>query len=106
MRRTCVFCGKTYSFCPSCPKDANKPKYLFCFCTEKCKIGFQTLSDYGHKLISKEDAKAILTPYVFDFGDYSKSSQQLFAEIYKEDLAENVTTSLIENIEEEEINMI
>jgi len=48
--RTCICCGKTYSYCPSCD---NGPSWKMLYDTEKCKDIMNIVSGYNMKIISK-----------------------------------------------------
>jgi hypothetical protein len=55
--RTCVVCGKSYSFCPRCDKDRNKPLFHFTFCSSKCRDIYDIASKFEDKKIDKKEAK-------------------------------------------------
>lgn len=35
--RTCKVCGKTYHYCPTCPRDSDKPAWMTRFDSSTCK---------------------------------------------------------------------
>lgn len=61
MARKCIVCGKEYSYCKSCPKDAKKETWYALYDNENCKNISQALTDYNFNKITKEDAKDILS---------------------------------------------
>ena len=56
MARKCILCGKEYTYCPSCPKDAKKESWYAIFDNENCKNISKTLTDYNLNIISKAEA--------------------------------------------------
>lgn len=59
--RTCVCCGKTYTYCPNCGKDAAKPVWMNTFHDENCKTIFYAITDYLAGSLNKTEAKKILS---------------------------------------------
>ena len=61
--RHCSVCGKTYSYCPRCQEDENKPYWYFCFCSENCKEIYEVTSNFeGGKIdgiTAKEELKKL-----------------------------------------------
>lgn len=51
-KRICHVCGKKYSYCPSCPKDATKESWHTLFDSEQCKDVDGILSKYTYNRIS------------------------------------------------------
>jgi endogenous inhibitor of DNA gyrase (YacG/DUF329 family) len=78
--RTCALCRKSYSFCPRCPQDADKPTYFFTFCSENCKDIYHTTSAFENGTITADEATAQL-----DKLDLSKLDS--FGESYKSSIA-------------------
>lgn len=60
MARKCILCGKEYTYCPSCPKDAKKESWYAIFDNENCKNISKTLTDYNLNKISKVEARNAL----------------------------------------------
>ena len=59
--RTCMLCGKTYSFCPVCnPEDRLKPTWYFCYCSDNCHDIDSIASAYEDGRITDTEAKAKL----------------------------------------------
>ena len=61
MARKCIVCGKEYSYCRSCPKDAKKETWYALYDNENCKNISQALTDYNFNRITKEEAKELLS---------------------------------------------
>lgn len=59
--RICVCCGKEYTYCPHCKEDEEKPTWMFAYDTFECKEIFNTLSRYNSSLLTKEEAKDIIS---------------------------------------------
>lgn len=59
--RKCVLCGKEYEYCPSCPKDKSKALWHKLYDSENCRNIFTALNDYSFKLVTKEEAKELLS---------------------------------------------
>ena len=60
MARKCILCGKEYTYCPSCPKDAKKESWYAIFDRENCKNISKALTDYNLNQISKVEARHAL----------------------------------------------
>lgn len=60
MARKCILCGKEYTYCPSCPKDAKKESWYAIFDNENCKNISKALTDYNLNIISKAEARNAL----------------------------------------------
>lgn len=59
--RACLCCGKTYSYCSSCWDYRALPLWMNSFCSDNCKDIFETCADYNFELITKEEAKELLS---------------------------------------------
>jgi hypothetical protein len=60
--RKCLSCGTTYKYCPTCSgEDRMKPAWYAQFCCEECKTLWGTATEYNMKMISKEEAKEIIS---------------------------------------------
>jgi len=51
--KTCIICGKSYSYCPSCHRDANKPSWSILFDSENCKNIYKICTEYRDGEIDK-----------------------------------------------------
>ena len=59
--RTCLCCGKTYEYCPSCYDYRNLPLWMNSFHDENCKDIWEICTDYNFELITKEQANELLS---------------------------------------------
>lgn len=55
--KTCICCGKKYTFCTGCGQFDNEPRWKAIYHNETCKDIFIIVSDFLQNAISKEDAK-------------------------------------------------
>lgn len=79
--RTCIACGKTYTYCPNCG-NSSSPMWMAEFDTEECKDIFNAVSAYNMELIDANEVKKVLKKYdVTDFGKYKKSIADKLKEI-------------------------
>ena len=56
--KTCILCGKKYSYCSRCSEFDHLPRWMECYCSENCKNIFNILSGYTMKDYTKEEAKS------------------------------------------------
>lgn len=59
--RKCYNCGKIYSYCPDCSDDRSKPAIMSTFHDQNCADIFDTCVKFNMGLISKEEAKEMLS---------------------------------------------
>ena len=79
--RTCILCGKTYSFCPVCnPEDRLKPTWYFCWCSDNCHEVDKVASAFEDGRITNIEAKAKLEKL-------DLSRKEYFGESYKNSIA-------------------
>lgn len=79
--RTCVLCGKTYSFCPACnPEDRLKPTWYFCWCSDNCHEIDEVTSAFEDGRMTYIEAKAKLEKL-------DLSRKEYFGESYKNSIA-------------------
>ena len=75
--RTCVLCGKTYSFCPVCnPEDRLKPTWYFCWCSDNCHEIDEVTSAFEDGRMTDSEAKVKLEKL-------DLSRKEYFGESYK-----------------------
>lgn len=87
--RICIACRGKYRYCPKCAEDANKPVWMFAFCSEECKETFTVVRDYCSNKITKSGAKSILSKAIKSpFDKFDSSITTRLNEIFKEDLEE------------------
>ena len=58
--KTCILCGKKYSYCSGCAEFDHLPRWMECYCSENCKDIFNILSSYNMNHKTKEEAKTLL----------------------------------------------
>lgn len=74
--RTCIFCGKTYQYCPNCRDFSKYPNWMANFDTEKCHELYDVIAGYNIGIRTIEDVKATLDKYgVTDYSIFSKGLQ-------------------------------
>ena len=74
--RTCIFCGKTYEYCPNCRNYSTYPTWMANFDTEKCHELYDVIAGYNIGIRTIEDVKATLDKYdVTDYSIFSKGLQ-------------------------------
>ena len=71
--RTCIICGNSYHFCPTCGEDAGKPTWYFIFDGQNCHDIYEVCTQYrdgeidakvAYEKISKLD---ISNTFIADF---------------------------------------
>jgi hypothetical protein len=91
-QKTCIFCGKTYEYCPHCQNDQKYPNWKFNFDSEKCHDLYDVVAGYGMGIKTVEDIKKVLDKYeVTDYTIFSKKLQDKLNELIpqKQDKPEN-----------------
>lgn len=62
LNKKCLCDGTKYAYCPDCSRaDALKPTWYSEFCSESCMTLWTTLTKFGMNLISKSEAKEIIS---------------------------------------------
>ncbi len=61
--RTCLFCGKQYSYCPNCRDYSKYPGWMNLYCSEKCHEVHTAIGGYNIGSRSIENVKEILNKY-------------------------------------------
>ena len=77
--RICSVCGSSYTFCPRCNEDRDKPNWYFAFCSENCKNIYDTASKFEDGRISGEEAYKSLK-------ELDLSRKEFFGYSYKESI--------------------
>lgn len=67
--RTCFFCGKEYSYCPSCYKDREKPSWYSMFCCDSCRELDKIVSAHTNGKVTDEEAKNALEKINYSLED-------------------------------------
>lgn len=58
--KKCVICGTEYEYCSSCSEKKHLPTWKNSFCSENCKIIYDTCVKYSMGNLEKEEAASIL----------------------------------------------
>ena len=102
--KTCILCGKKYSFCNRCEEYDHLPRWMAIYCSENCKKIFDAISAYNMKLISKQEAANILKKCDLSKKEEFKESCQRYIDeildIKKESAQEPVVVNTIFKTEE------
>lgn len=61
--KTCITCGKKYTYCNRCDDYAALPKWMTIWCSERCKEIFNTASYFLSGSIDAEEAKRRLSDF-------------------------------------------
>lgn len=89
--RTCIICGRKYSYCPQCGEDFGKPTWYFTFCSEGCKDIYGICTDWRDGEISTEEAAKELDKVdLTNLEDFTEVTKCQINEILK---AKSVVTS-------------
>lgn len=60
--KQCLACGEKFSYCPDCSRiDKLKPAWASQFCVESCATLWATLTKFGMSMITKSEAKEIIS---------------------------------------------
>lgn len=84
--KTCILCGKVYTFCNRCEEFDHLPRWMAIYCSENCKKIFVTATNYKAGEITKEQARERLAKC--DLSDKAKFHQSVI-DILDEILAED-----------------
>lgn len=98
--RTCIICGKSYYYCPSCGHDSHKPAWYAIFDGENCHTIYEVCTDYRDNRIDKEEANARINKCdLSDIKDFPEATQNQIKEMIKvvEDKKEQDATVRTEN---------
>lgn len=87
--KTCILCGKKYSYCSRCSEFDHLPRWMECYCSENCKNIFNILSGYTMKDYTKEEAKSLLEKCDLSYkSDFHHTNQEYINSI----MADEITT--------------
>ena len=101
LNRTCIICGKRYSHCNNCQRDAGKPTWYFIFDGQNCHDIYEVCTQYrdgeidakkAYELISKLDLSNIE-----DFVEVTKNQIKEIIRLNEE------TTNVKESVEKAEV---
>ena len=108
--KTCILCGKKYSYCSGCSEFDHLPRWMGCYCSENCKDVFNILSGYNMKHKTKEEAKSLLEKCDLtkteSYSDFNKACINTIMENEgepKETIIKNVVNTVSEKTEDKPI---
>lgn len=82
--RTCVICGKEYSFCPSCATRNTEPAWKTLFHDENCMKIYEAVNAYATKTSSLAEAKKAIADLDLSYkdkiqGNFKKYLEEILA---------------------------
>ena len=98
LNRTCIACGKKYSYCNHCSQDRDKEPWYSIYCSGNCRKVFMATTDYLANEITKEQAKEIFeTCDLSNRYTFKGKINEVINEVCEEDTATVSITSETEN---------
>lgn len=89
--RICIACKGKYHYCPNCEADANKPVWMYAFCSEECKETFTIVRDYCSGTVTKAGAKELLSGVVKNpFSKFEDTIEKRLNEIFEVDMEDHM----------------
>lgn len=88
LNRTCIICGKRYSYCNNCQRDSVKPTWYAIFDTERCHAIYEICTNYRDGIITIENAKERLSKFdLSDLENFAEATKNQIKEIlsYKDE---------------------
>lgn len=112
--RKCIFCGKTYQYCPSCKEFQNYPRWMAEFDSKKCYDLYTAIGGLGIGIKTKDDVKVVLDEYnIVDYSEFSIGLQNKLNELFPkevkteepivEEVISNEEVSSVEEVSESQI---
>ena len=90
--RTCIICGKQYSYCPSCGNDVEKPTWYFLFNDHNCHDIYEVCTQYRDNEITVEQAyERIMELDISDIDDFAETTRNQIKEILSNGKKNNST---------------
>lgn len=85
--RKCLCDGTVYSYCPDCSRtDSLQPAWRAEFCSEPCMTLWTTLTKFGMGILSKDDAKSIISELdLKPIDSYANCVQRDYAKVMEEE---------------------
>ena len=82
LNRTCIICGKKYSYCNNCQSDANKPTWYFIFDSQNCHDIYEVCTQYRDKEITVAQAYEKISKLdISDIKNFAESTRKQIEEI-------------------------
>lgn len=94
--RTCIICGKSYHFCPTCGEDSGKPSWYFIFDDKNCHDIYETCVAYRDKNITIAEAQKRIKELNIDgLDNFADATKEQIKEImsYKSEAIKTVDKS-------------
>lgn len=95
--KKCIICKKTYSYCPSCGKDNNKPSWYSIFDSVRCHEVYEICTKLRDGIYTMVEAKSKLEVLdLSDLDNFKESTQNKIREIlaYEEPVVETIIESV------------
>ena len=82
LNRTCIICGKRYSYCNNCQIDANKPTWYFIFDGLNCHDIYEVCTQYRDGEIDVKAAYEKISKLdISDLDNFTEVTQSQIKEI-------------------------
>ena len=99
--RICIICGKSYSYCPNCGEDVNKPSWYFIFDSQNCHDIYEVCTQYRDKKIDVKKAYELISKLdlsnIEDFVEVTKNQIKEIIRLNEE------ATNVKESVEKAEV---
>lgn len=93
--KKCIFCGKSYIYCPSCKEYSKYPEWMASFDSERCHDLYEAIGGYNIGVKTKDDVKAVLDKHgIVDYSEFSEKLQNKLESMF------STTTVFSESAEE------
>ena len=80
LNKTCIVCGKKYSYCNGC--NINEPSWKNIYCCSNCREIYHVVSEYNSQQISlKEASKRLSLCDLSEIDNFGKDYKRLIFEI-------------------------
>lgn len=111
--KQCIICNATYSYCPTCGSDKNKPSWYSLFESDNCHTLYGICTDFRDKKITVTEAKKKLATCdiskLNEFNDGFKNIIEDILNANEEEVKETVEVSedskVIEDIKVETVEV-
>ena len=101
--RVCLFCGRSYQYCPNCREYDSYPKWMGEFDTEKCHDLYTVMSGYNLGLKTKEDVKTVLDKHnITDYSIFSSKLQEKLNNMFSVEIPKETEIEMSEETKEVE----
>lgn len=81
--KTCILCGKKYTFCNRCEEFDRLPRWMGIYCSDNCRKVFNILTDYNSGHVNKGDTlKKLQDCDLSDKDNYNKFNKGIINELF------------------------